>query len=251
MLTAGRPHLLEEALYSFLNLEDSQDSELIIINDYPHQKLIFEHPRVRIVNSPELFPSIGEKDIFAHDLCQGDIILVFDDDDIALPHHLKNIEKYMGDNDLLHWGNGGFYNEEPGGIKLDKPLVQFTQLGNSGIVYTKKAYLEVGKSPVMNEGGDMILVHSLKALREKYLYAMPENKDISWLYRWSTPTSSTGVGCYHQSGMGNWEPGRDDVRIRNFNYLENLRYSGMLPTGDIKLVPKWKHNYIELVKSYL
>jgi len=251
MLTAGRVHLLEEALFSFLNMNKSEDAELIIVNDYPYQKLIFNHPRVKIVNFDEIFPSIGEKDIFAHDLCQGELILVFDDDDIALSNHLNNIEEYFQDNDLLHWGNAGFYNESPNGTYKDKPLIQFSQVGNSGIVYKMESYIEVGKSPIMNEGGDMQLVNKLKTLRNKVVWANPENKNISWLYRWSLPLSSSGVGCYHQSGMGDFVEGRDPAHIRNFKYLENLRLKNKLPVGNINLIPKWKYNYNELIKNYL
>lgn len=244
-LTAGRVHLIEEALFSFLNLTYKGKKELIIVNDYPYQTLEFNHPEVKIVNKTELFPTIGDKDIFAHDLCQGDIIQVADDDDIALPHHLDNVEKYLQDNDILHWANGGYYNEYP------KLTIQFGGLGNSGIVYTRDAYIQVGKSPKVNAGGDSILVNKLHNLRNKVANAAPPNEEISWLYRWATPASDTGVGCYHQSGMGTDTPDREDIRIRNFKYLEGLRKQGKLPTGTIKLQPKWKHNYIELVKQFL
>lgn len=250
MLTAGRVHLLEEALYSFLNLENSEESELIIVNDYPYQKLIFEHPIVKIVNNEELFPSIGEKDIFAHNLCQGEIILVFDDDDIALPNHLTNIERYLEDNDLLHWANGVFYNESKDGTYRDSPSLELGWLGNSGIVYTHSAYNEIGKSPIMNEGYDRVLVEKLTNLRHKVVHAKPDNKDASWFYRWSTPTSN-GVGNYHLSGLGDYVEGRDDVRIRNFNYLEGLRKQGKLPIGDIHLNPHWKRNYQLLLNKQL
>lgn len=246
MLTAGRVHLLEEALYSFLHLDNSEEAELIIVNDYPHQTLVFDHPRVKIVNSPELFPSIGHKDTFAHDLCQGDIILVFDDDDIALPNHLLNIDKYLKDNDLLHWGNGVYYNESLDGTYRDKPSLQFTGLGNSGIVYTHSAYNEIGKSPLMNEAGDKYLVEKLTNLRGKVVHAKPDNRDVSWFYRWSTPMNN-GVGNYHQSGLGDPVEGRENAMIRNFNYLEGLRKLKKLPVGTIKLEPKWKHNYIRLL----
>lgn len=246
MMTAGRVHLLEEALYSFLNLKGVEKSELIIVNDYPYQNLIFDHPQVKIVNFTELFPTIGEKDTYTHDLCQGDIIAVFDDDDIALPNHLENIDKYLQDNDIIHWGMGGFYNERIG----KTPLIEFTQLGNSGIVYPKDSYIKVGKSPIINEGYDRVLVDNLHKLNNKVGYAVPQPKDISWIYRWATPTKNS-VGCYHLSGGGDFVEGREDIRIRNFKYLEGLRKKGKLPVGDIHLKPKWKYNYIDLVKSHL
>ena len=50
MTTYGRADMVEEALYSFLNQEYEGESELVIVNDYPLQKLIFDHPKVRIIN---------------------------------------------------------------------------------------------------------------------------------------------------------------------------------------------------------
>ncbi len=49
-ITHGRVHLLEEALNSFLLQDDPEDTELVIVNDYSHQRLIFDHPRVKIYN---------------------------------------------------------------------------------------------------------------------------------------------------------------------------------------------------------
>src|SRR6187399_181800 len=102
-ITYGRTHLIVEMLQSFLLQEDADDSEMIIVNDYPLQKLIFDHPRVKIYNLDETFTLIGEKENFAINRCSGEIIVVADDDDIALPWHTKNIRKYFKeDTNLLH-----------------------------------------------------------------------------------------------------------------------------------------------------
>ena len=63
--TYGRVSFLEECLQSFLQQEYSGDSEMVIINDYPLQKLIFDHPKVRIFNLDETFGIIGEQENFA------------------------------------------------------------------------------------------------------------------------------------------------------------------------------------------
>src|SRR5690349_21043063 len=94
-ITYGRVHLLVEMLYSFLNQEDLSDSEMIIVNDYPLQKLIFDHPRVKIFNLDKTFDTIGEKENFAIENCKGEFIIVADDDDIAMPWHLSNISQFF------------------------------------------------------------------------------------------------------------------------------------------------------------
>ena len=128
-ITYGRVRLLEEALYSFLNLENN-DSELVIVNDYPLQELIYDHPQVKIYNLKETFPTIGDKENFAVSKCSGELIALQDDDDIALPNHLDNIKKYWVDgSNLMHWNRAIFYN--------DPDISGITGTGNSGIVYSK------------------------------------------------------------------------------------------------------------------
>jgi GT2 family glycosyltransferase len=50
-ITYGRVATLEESVQSFLKQDYPADKcELIIVNDYPLQTLIFEHPQIKIVN---------------------------------------------------------------------------------------------------------------------------------------------------------------------------------------------------------
>jgi len=103
-ITYGRVDLLEESIYSFINQDYPGKKEMIIVNDYPLQKLIFDHPEIKIYNLDYTFQTIGEKENFAVSQCSSNIIAVWDDDDVALPNHLTNIAKYFKeDTDLLHW----------------------------------------------------------------------------------------------------------------------------------------------------
>ena len=65
MITYGRVEFLEESLQSFLNQDYDGEKELVIVNDYPQQKLIFDHPEVRIINLDYTFETIGQKENFA------------------------------------------------------------------------------------------------------------------------------------------------------------------------------------------
>ena len=50
-ITYGRTDLLVESLYSFLIQDYPKDKcELVIVNDYPLQKLHYPHPQVKIYN---------------------------------------------------------------------------------------------------------------------------------------------------------------------------------------------------------
>ena len=57
-ITYGRTNLLEEAVHSFLIQEYNGPKELIIVNDYPLQTLIFNHPEVKVINTDTTFPTI-------------------------------------------------------------------------------------------------------------------------------------------------------------------------------------------------
>lgn len=239
MITHGRVHLLIEALHSFLLQENAQDSELIIVNDCPAQNLIFDHPKVKIFNFKDIFETIGEKENFALEQCQGDTFIVWDDDDIALPNHINNVKKYfVPSSNLLHWSNAVYYNEPD--------ITAVTGIGNSGIVYSRKAWLEIGKSPIENAGGDMTLVNRIRALDpSKVIHAAPSNEEVSWFYRWSTPHN------YHQSGMGTDTPDRLNVVIRNAGYVSEQINKGVFPKGDIYLKPHWRHDYQKMLKDYV
>jgi hypothetical protein len=119
-------------------------------------------------------------------------------------------------------------------------------VGNSGIVYSKEAWLKVGKSPIMNAGGDMRLVLNITALDgSKVVHATPPDNEVSWFYRWATPQN------YHQSGMGTDDGTRPDVVQRNHGYVEDLRKKKQIPTGTINLIPHWRFDYQQLLKDYV
>ena len=89
-ITYGRVNTLQESLQSFLQQDYPADKcELVIVNDYPLQKLIFNHPQVRIFNLDKTFDTIGAKENFATEQCKGDVMLQWDDDDLAMPNHLQ------------------------------------------------------------------------------------------------------------------------------------------------------------------
>lgn len=236
-ITYSRISLLEEALYSFLQLENN-DSELIIVNDYPLQILIFEHPQVKIFNLKETFSTIGDKENFAIEQCSGDIIAVYDDDDIALPNHLNNIKKYWKeDTNILHWARGIYYNAPE--------ITEITFVGNSGMVYSKEAWEKVGRCPIMNAGGDTVFMESIHSLGEdKVVYAYPPNEEVSWYYRWG------GLNIFHQSGAGTDSSNRPNIIQRHSLHIEMERLKGNIPTGEITLFPNWKKDYKQLLKNY-
>src|SRR5262249_36866731 len=71
------------------------EKELIILNDLDEQTLLFEHPQVQVVNVKRRFRTLGEKANAATALASHDLLFVWDDDDIYLPHRLSfSVEHY-------------------------------------------------------------------------------------------------------------------------------------------------------------
>jgi len=239
--TYARISLLQEMLFSFLNLDyDENEVEMVIVNDYPLQELIFDHPRVKIFNLKETFPIIGMKENFTIENCSGNIIITADDDDIALSNHLKNIDKYWAEGtDIIFWKNAAYYNEPN--------ITALTSVGNSGMVFSKKAWEKVGKSPIEQSGGDMTFANKLRSTGIS-VYADPPDKEISWFYRWSLPIDG---GCYHSSGNGTDTPDKPNIVQRHSAHIELQRKLGKIPTGRIQLVPQWRHNYSQMLKDFI
>lgn len=228
---------LEESLHSFLIQEYDGPKEMVIVNDYPLQKLHFDHPDVRIINLDYTFSNLGDKENFATEQCRGEIIMQWDDDDMAMPNHLSNVSKYFVEGtDLLHWHNA---------ILMNAPDIQAVcGVGNSGIVYSKKIWREMGGYPIENAGYDMSFVVKIKTISNNIVFAHPPDEEVSWIYIW-------GGRGYHCSGMGTDTPDRPNVIQRHSLYVENLRQQGLIPTGDVHLNPHWKHDYKQKLKDFI
>lgn len=236
-ITYGRVDVLEEALHSFINQEYNGKYELIIVNDYPIQKLHFDHPKIKIFNLDYTFDTIGDKENFAVSQCQYDTIAVWDDDDIAMPNHLSNINKFFDDDtDLLHWQRGVYFN--------NKEITSITKLGNSGIVYSKKIWKQIGGHPKENAGYDMSFVLAIKKNSQNIVLASPPDDEVSWFYYWANRS-------YHMSGLGRDTPDRPNIIQRHSEHIEQLRKQCKIPTGEIILKPHWKQDYKKLLQDFI
>lgn len=234
-ITYGRGDVLEEALASFLLQESPGPRELVIVNDYPLQHLRFDHPDVRVYNVDAQFPTIGEKVNYAVDRCQYDTIAVWDDDDIALPNHLANINRYMPGHDLLFW--------ERGAAMLDNRVQAINPMGYAGRVYSRRKWEEIGRHAHEDAGFDATFVSRMGAARARTIQADPPHREVSFCYRW-------GGGVYHVSGLGTDDGTRPSATVRHAEHIEALRRQGEIPTGDIQLRPRWRHDYPALVAQF-
>ena len=237
-ITYGRVEMLEESLHSFLQQDYSGKKEMIIVNDYPEQKLMFNHPEVFIYNIDNTFTTIGEKENFAASKCKGELICQWDDDDVALPNHMSNVAKlFRPDAQLLHWKTGVFFN--------NRNITNIEWIGNSGIVYRKSVLEAIGGYPIENAGYDMTFVEKIhRKFPGKTIFAQLPNEEASWFYMW-------GGRGYHMSGQGHDKPGKMNAIQRHSMFIESLKSKGLIPTGIVNLKPNWKQDYKQLLKDYL
>lgn len=239
-LTYGRVNFLEEAVECFLRQDYPQDKcELIIVNDYSEQTLKYEHPNIRIINFDSQFETIGAKVNFAISQAKFNTIATWDDDDIALHNHLRNIDElFIEGTTVLHWAKGVFWNEPK--------ITDITFLGNSGVVYSKDAVIDIAGVPLENAGYDTTMVDRMHSLGiEQTVWASPEKP--SWFYRWGFTTKP----CYHQSGMGTDDGLHPNILVRHALHIELLRTTGQIPTGIIELNPHWAYDYELQLKNYI
>jgi len=91
-VTFDRPDFLKELVECFRNQTyPFHFRELVIINDQENIKYQCEDENIWVFNVPERFKSLGAKRNFAMDQCEGEFILITDDDDIYLPNHTEHL----------------------------------------------------------------------------------------------------------------------------------------------------------------
>ena len=99
-LTYGRTKLLDEAVESFLRQDYEGEKELVILNDYPDLIIECDIPDVKVINLPYRMKTLYEKRNACVGLCSGDIIFVWDDDDISLPNRISYSIQEMKNGDF-------------------------------------------------------------------------------------------------------------------------------------------------------
>lgn len=152
MPTYGRPEFLGEAVAMFL-AQDYPEAELVLLNDCVGQDFQCSAPRVRVVNAAERYPTLGEKRNAAIEMAAGQVIAVWDDDDIHLPWRLSfsyremqrwRTEFYRPSAFLSYWG------EEQ--LRDDHVIPSWVSHGVS--MFTKDLWRRVGGYPARDVGED-------------------------------------------------------------------------------------------------
>lgn len=228
-LTYQRHYLLEEAIESYLCQDYKGESEMVIINDSNKVEYVFEHPKIRIINLKERFPSLGHKLKFGFSECKYDYVYRLDDDDLLAPWALKNTwEDICANPDYEIYRSDGHYFFENNQFKKISSNV------NNGNVYTKK-YLSRIEIPENSFGEDYTMTFNFNA---KIYESKRQQKTM--IYRW-------GMGTYHVSGMGNIST--DAANERTDSIVEAIakgRNSGV-EEGLLELHPHFDEEYYQQI----
>ena len=228
--TFGRPNLLEESIESFLR-QTYKNKELVIVNDCKEQKLIFNHPEVKIINLDKRINPIGKKFNFSANSCSGNILTPWDDDDIFLPWKLETIAKHL--NKGLFHTERAFFESKP------EKLVLSRNLFHCNLAMRKMKFNSIGGYLEENRRGlDSELIYKLNKEFGNFTKDIPD-KEVFYIYRWS------GADCLHLSSISNKNANLEELYEKNI--LNNINFK----KGEIKLNPFWKFDYEKQIKDLL
>jgi glycosyltransferase involved in cell wall biosynthesis len=181
-ITYKRPHLLEEAMESFLQ-QGVVGAEMVIVNDNIEVDYVYDHPSIHIFNLKERFPSIAAKLEWGYKQCQNHYVYRLDDDDLLAPWALENVKQ-----DILNNPGHEIYRSRGMYFFVNNEFQKEDSNINNGNVYSK-SYLDRIKFPNKSgdEDADITFMHKANIYESKLKHSM--------IYRW-------GMATLHISGMG-------------------------------------------------
>ncbi len=229
--TYGRTWCLEESIECFLRQDYPGIKQMVILNDFAEQELIFQHPEVVVINLREQIKPLGRKFASNVNMCSHAVLAVWEDDDYFLPWHLRMAVDRMRDG-IFHSGVA-WVHTAPG--SLHKSGNHF----HGNLVFTRELYESVGGyHPIDNCTVDVSLMGRFTQ-RLGHYSQHPDPEDMSYIYRW-------GCGLYHGSG---WGTGIDNVSDLAANSVQHGKAMGKVKTGKIILRPHWREDYVELARK--
>ena len=200
MPTFGRasrqPHLIGEAVYWFTRQDYAGPKELVVLNDHPGQTLSCAVPGVRVVNLARRLPSLGAKCNALLSLAHGTVGMMFEDDDISLPHRIsQSVARLAG---FDYWNPRGQWYEEAGTLHTTHA---------QGYCHNASAFRTDalrGRYAPVSKGHDAII--DGWALANVRVADSPLRTPAEWsyCYRWT-------VSDYHLSGVPDMEAGYRDA----------------------------------------
>lgn len=161
MPTFGRPEYVAESIAMFL-AQDYPAKELIILNDCPGQILTGDFPDVRIINAKDRYSHLGDKRNAIIEEARGDLIAVWDDDDVYLPWRLSysvaemeahQTGLYFPAEYWAYWGD----------LNLHDNHANANWISHPAYLFRRDLWREAGKYPPRTLGEDSVLAWKMLA----------------------------------------------------------------------------------------
>jgi glycosyltransferase involved in cell wall biosynthesis len=221
-LTYTRTKKLEHALSCFLSQTRLEDGEMVIVNTCPQQTLVFEHPRVTIVNCTARPATLGEARNISVDHARGKWLLTWDDDDAYLEDHAASFFAHDTGKEHWLWQPWEFY-------ALESTARGIMSGSYNVMAIQRDTLLKLGGYTRMNfgEDGDLVVrIRNAKIPGESYA---------------GHKRQATFIHCYTNKGwqITNWQHDtKDSVGYDIVGQLMSERIkAGKIPSGRIELQP--------------
>jgi glycosyltransferase involved in cell wall biosynthesis len=186
--TYRRPKLLENSIACFLAQDYPADRRELIVLDDAGELGAQTGEGWQIISIPRRFRSLPEKFNALAGLSQGEILIVWEDDDIYLPHHISSHVAAMAGH--LWSKPSTVLSDYTGQIQEEDATGRF----HASIAMTRQAFIQCGGWPLTLRGDfDQQLIARLNSIGpagDPCQQAAP-----SYVFRWSS------TGSYHGQAL--------------------------------------------------
>ena len=228
--TYGRPQrLLESSIQCFLDQDYEGPKELVILNDFTEQELVFDHPEVRIINYHERIKPLGTKFNYNVSICKYDILACWEDDDIFLKNRLSYSYKNMKEG-IFHTHHAFFE-------KGEKDFIKAQNIFHSTHMFTRDLFNAVGGYPEIDQCSvDISIMDKFRQMIGNYSQDIPNLKDYIYCYVWS------GAQSFHGSG---WGAENTHISDSAADIVKMQIEQGHVKKCRIVLETKYRYNYYD------
>jgi hypothetical protein len=237
-LTYARVWKLKEAIGHYLAQDFTGESELIVFNTCPQQTLHFSHPKVRVFNCETRPQTLGEARNMAIAQARGSRLILWDDDDVYLPWHIRNYADFWPAGCDWVWISRAF-------LSIGDEIRKVGTANFNTFAYTKEAWEAAGKYAAIDCGEDKEFYGRMTQAKHGQKVDVPDYR-LSFVYAF-------GNGVYHISGSNDTTVKWADAYKRVALDAKRRFETHLEPTGQIDLEPSlqtegWKNKIAKFMK---